>query len=291
MPLPYLLVLAAAFVYAVGALLVKRSSELGVGVWRTAFVANMITALLYQPVMLLGGTIHWDLWWQPTIVAICFVAGQWLTFISLDKGDVSVATPVLGIKILLVAGIVTWWDGEVLRWQLWIAALLATLGIALLNRHRGRTVHHHVGRTVFTAGLAAVCYATLDVLVQRWSPAWGVGRFLPITVDIAAVFSLGFIPLFRAPLSAIPRGTWAWLLGGTFTIAVQSVVFVSTIAQWGHVAPINVIYSSRGLWSVVFVWLFGHWVKSGEQLLGNRVLSWRLAGAIFMMSAIVLVVI
>lgn len=291
MPLPYLLILAAAFVYAAGALLVKRSSELGVGVWRTAFVANMITALLYQPVMWLGGTIHWELWWQPTIVAVCFVAGQWLTFISIDKGDVSVATPVLGIKILLVAALVTFWDGEVLRWQLWVAALLATVGIALLNRHGGRTVHHHVGRTVVTAGLAAVCYATLDVLVQRWSPTWGVGRFLPITVDIAAIFSLGFIPLFRAPLTAIPRATWRWLLGGTLTIAIQSVVFVSTIAHWGHVAPVNVIYSSRGLWSVVFVWLFGHWVKSGEQLLGNRVLGWRLAGAIFMMSAIVLVVV
>jgi hypothetical protein len=78
-------------------------------------------------------------------------------------------------------------------------------------------------------------------------------------------------------------------LGGTATLGVQAVVFVSTIAKWGEAAPANVLYSSRGLWTVLLVWLFGHWVKSREQHLGRSILGWRLAGAFFMMSAIVLV--
>jgi drug/metabolite transporter (DMT)-like permease len=288
-PLYLILPLIAALVYAAGALLVKRSAELGGGVWRTAFIANIVTTLLYQPMWLLGGELHPELWWQPTLVAICFVAGQWFTFISLEKGDVSVATPVLGIKILLVAVLVAVGGGEALRWQLWVAAILATAGIVLLNRPGGRAAHHDVGRTIVTAGLAAVAYALCDVLVQHWSPRWGVGRFLPVALTIAAVFSCAFIFRFRAPLTAIPRGTWPWLMAGTFTLGVQSVVFVSTVAQWGHAASVNVVYSSRGLWSVVLVWVFGHWVSSREQQLGSRVLGWRLAGAGLMMSAIVLV--
>lgn len=292
MSLPLILVLIAAFVYAAGALLVKRAADLGVGVWRTAFVANIVCALLFQPLLFLGGTVHLHLWWQPVLVALCFLAGQWLTFISLDRGDVSVATPVLGLKILLVAGLVTWWDAETLRWPLWLAAGFATAGIALLNRHGGAHASHlHVSRTVVTAGLAAGSYAVYDVLVQRWSPGWGAGRFLPLAQGLSGIFSLGFILRFRAPLSAIPRATWPWLIAGTVTMGAQSLIFVFTIATWGQAASANVVYSSRGLWSILLVWLVGHWVSSREQQLGSHVLGWRLAGAVLMMAAIVLVLV
>jgi drug/metabolite transporter (DMT)-like permease len=287
--LSLLLPLIAAFVYATGALLVKRAAELGVGVWRTAFVANVVCALCFQPLLMLGGTTHAHVWWQPLLVALCFVLGQWFTFISLDTGDVSVATPVLGLKILLVATFVTTFRGAELRWQLWVAAILATAGIALLNRRGGPAAHHQVGRTIVTAGLAATAFAVFDVLVQAWAPAWGVGRFLPISLGLSGVLSCVFVARFRAPLSAIPRRTWPWLLGGTVTMATQSVLFVYTVAEWGQAAAANVVYSSRGLWSVVLVWLFGHWVKSREQHLGGRVLAWRMAGATFMTAAIVLV--
>ena len=291
MTLTYITILIAAVFYAAGAILVKRAAELGVGAWRTAFVANMIGTLLYLPLLGLGGVWRGELWWQPVIVAGCYVGGQVLTFISFDRGDVSVATPVLGIKILLVAVLVALWGGEALRWQLWVAAVLAAMGIALLSRRNVAGGHHHVGRTIVSAGGAAACFAILDVLVQRWSPLWGLGRFLPLVVAIAAMFSLGFIPRFRAPLSAIPWTTWRWLLGGTLIIGIQSAVFVSLVAAKGHAASINVVYSSRGLWTVILVWWLGHWVQSREQHLEGGVLFWRLAGAATMIAAIALVLI
>jgi hypothetical protein len=174
---------------------------------------------------------------------------------------------------------------------LWMAALLATTGIALLNKTGGRVAHRRVGRTIVAAGLAAVAYATFDVLTQAWAPRWGVGRFLPLTLAVAAVLSLAFIPRFRAPLRDIPRVTWYWLLGGTVTIGTQSLVFVTSVGYWGLVAPLNVIYSSRGLWTVVLVWLVGHWVKNREQHLGAGVLAARLIGAGLMLSGIALVLV
>ncbi len=291
MTLPFVIILVAALFYAAGTLVVKRAADLGVGVWRTAFVANLMTALFFQPMWLLPGTLLAELWWQPAVVALSFVCGQWLTYISLEQGDVSVATPVLGIKILLVAVFVTLWVGEALRWQLWLAAVLASLGIALLNRSGGGHPHRRVGRTIVTAGLAAISYTVFDVLVQQWAPAWGPGRFLPLTLALSAVFSLAFVLRFREPLRAIPRATWPWLLGGTALIGVQSLAFVYTVAHWGQVTAVNVVYSSRGLWTVALVWLVGHWVHSREQQLGGGVLGWRLAGALAMMLAIVLVVV
>lgn len=290
MSLPLLLPLLAGIGYAASALVIKRAAELGVGVWRTAFVANVVGALIFQPLWLLGGNLPADRWWQPLVVGVLFTIGQWLSFTAIDRGDVSIVAPVLGLKILLVAILVTAFAGERLRWQLWAAAVLASLGIALLNQSGGRAAHHNVGRTILTAGLSAAVFAVFDVLVQQWSPAWGLGRFIPLVMGTSGVLSIAFVPRFRAPLSAIPRPAWPWLLIGSAALGVQSILFVSTVAKWGHAAPANVLYSSRGLWTVLLVWAFGHWVKSREQHLGRRVLTWRLSGAILMMSAIVLVV-
>lgn len=289
--LPYILVTLAAVIYASGALLVKRASDLGATVWTTAFVSNVVIAIAFQPLLVFGGTWHPELWWQPLLVALGFILGQVLTFVSLGRGDVSVATPVLGIKLLLVAVFVSLLGGETLRPRLWAAAALATGGLALLNRRGATGPHRHVSQTILTAALSACTFALFDVLVQKWSPVWGLGRFLPLSIGLAGVLSFAFIPLCGVSVSALPRNAWPWLLGGSAAIAGQSVVFVSTIARWGHAAPINVIYSSRGLWSILLVWSCGRWLNSREAGLGGHVLAWRLAGAALMMSAILLVLV
>jgi len=288
--MPHLLALTAAVVYATGALLIKRASDLGVGSLRTLVVSNLVCALMFQPLLLLGGTVHPQLWWQPAIVSLCFICGQWLTFFSLHRGDVSVATPVLGSKIVLVAVFVTLLTNQTLRPQIWAAALLATLGIAILNRRHG-VAHHHVGQTIVAALLGAVAFALFDVLVQKWSPAWGLGRFLPITVGIAGVLSLVLIPRLPSIPADTARSARGWLLAAAVAIGVQSLLIVVTIAHWGQAAQANVIYSSRGLWSISLVWLCGHWFQIQERQLGVRILAWRFAGAALMMAAIVLVLV
>ena len=67
------------------------------------------------------------------------------------------------------------------------------------------------------AVLAAACFALTDVLVQKWAPAWGVGRFLPLMFGAVAVFSIGLVPFFSAPLRSVPRAAWGGipLLAGT----------------------------------------------------------------------------
>ena len=276
--------------YAFGALLIKRSSELGCGLWRAFFVSNLVTALAYQPLWLLGGKIHVEKLWQPAVITLCYIAGQTLTLISLERGDVSVATPVLGIKIVLVAIFVSALGGETVSAKFWIAAGLSTCAIALLNRAPGKH-RHHVGLTIITALLAAAAFALFDVLMRRWSPAWGVGTFLPIVLIMVSVASFAFIPLFHAPLLKLDRQVWPWLLGGSALFSLQSVLFVSTVAAFGNVTAANILFSSRGLWSVVIVWSVGHWFSSREQHLGASVLRWRLAGAVLMMAAIALVMI
>src|SRR5262245_32083568 len=124
-----LLPLASAVLYVIGALFMRRAADFGVGFWRTTFIANLICAAVFSPLLLLGGQFHVGLLWQPATVALLFAVGSILNFISLDRGDVSLATPVLGVKIVLVALFTTLIVGQAVTPRLWAAAVLSTLAI------------------------------------------------------------------------------------------------------------------------------------------------------------------
>jgi drug/metabolite transporter (DMT)-like permease len=222
------------------------------------------------------------------LVAVLFLLGQLFNFLAIQRGDVSVATPVLGVKIILVAVFTTVLLTQGVSAKLWVAAALSSLAIALLHR-TGAARHHHVGSTILYAGLSGTVFALFDVLVQKWSPVWGAGRLLPMMFGFVAIFNLVLVPFFRAPISSIPRAAWSWLVSGCVLLGFQSMAFVVTVAKFRNATSTNVIYSSRGLWSVVAVWGIGHWFANREQHLGAEILRWRLAGAALMMAAIALV--
>src|SRR5688572_5310201 len=281
--------------YVAGALLLKRASDLGADVWRTTRIINYTTAIVAVPLWLLGGTIpSSSLWWQPPVAATMFFAGQIFSLLALNTGDVSVATPVLGIKILLVALFSTVLIGDPIGARLWTAAGLSSIAIALLNIDRGHA-HARVGRTIVLAALGAASYACFDVLIQKWSSGWGTGRILPIVMAFGALYS---VPLryfgnqagrVRLEPDRDHSSPTAWVAAGAASFAIQGLMFITSVSIWRQATSANVLYSSRGLWSVVAVWAVGHWFSNREQHHGARVLGWRLVGAVLLMSAIVLV--
>lgn len=292
MPLPLVLPLVGAVVYVVAALLLKRAANLGADVWRTTRIINYTAAVASTPLWLFGGTIpSASLWWQPALGGLLFLAGQLLTLLALNIGDVSVATPVLGVKILLVALLSAVLIGDPIGARLWTAAALSSVAIGLLNFNREHT-HGRVGTTIILAALGASAYALFDVLVQKWSPLWGTGRFLPIAMTCGAVYSLALRPYGAAQTAPAketgPSYRW-WLVGGAAGFALQGLMFITSISVYGNATTANVLYSSRGLWSVVAVWAVGHWFSNREQHLGARVLAWRLLGAVLLMMALLIV--
>ena len=285
---------AASLLYVTAALFMKRAQQLGAGVLRATFIANVVTAVVFAALLPMGGTGQpLNQIWQPALAALFFIVGQVFSVLALSLGDVSVATPMLGAKTIFVAWFSTLLLATRLPWQLWCAAGVSVAAIALLNLAPGSgksAGHRRVGRTLLFSMIAASAYALFDVLVQKWSPAWGAGRFLPIMLGLSALMSLGFIPFFRAPLSKLPRAAWPSMATGALFMALQSISLVSAVAFFGDATAINVVYSARGVWSVVAVWLIGHWFANTESQLGGGVFRWRLAGALLMTSAIVLVV-
>jgi drug/metabolite transporter (DMT)-like permease len=283
-----LLPFSASLLYVFGAIYLKDASSRGVGVWRTTVVTNVMFSLVFSSLWLLGG--RWPerpAWIQPATTAGLFLAGQVLALIALQRGDVSVATPVMGLKVVLVAFFVTWILGDRVPGVVWAAAALSSVGVIFLSR---RGEGPHAGGTfpaLLFGALAAAAFALFDVLVQKWSPGWGAGRFLPAMMGFVALYSLGLLAVGREP---VPAGAWRPLLLGGLFIAVQGALLITSLAVFARATTINVVYSARGLWSVALVWAVGHWFGNRERDQGAAVLRARLLGAALLLGAIVLVV-
>ena len=125
--------------------------------------------------------------------------------------------------------------------------------------------------------------------MQKWVPAWGAGSFFPPMFLLVGLLSCSFIPFFSAPLTALRAPAWRWVAPGALLLAANNAGIVLAIGLIGSATVVNIIYSLRGLFSVLLVWLIGHWFTSDEQHLGGRVLGCRLVGAGLMVAAVVLV--
>lgn len=295
MPFPahLLIPLGGALLYVLGALALKRAAELGVGVWRTAFVSNWAMFAIFVPWWFVGGgqLRPATAYWQPAVVALLFLGGQMFTFLALSRGDVTVTTPVMGCKVILVALFSSVLHAGVVPFKWWIGAGASTLAILLLQVGHRQAQRRNVGPTVALASISAASYSLNDVLLQKWVPAWGTGSFLPPTFLCVGLYSLVFMPCFHESLRAMRGEAWRWVGLGAALMAVTNAGVVLTLGIWGGATAVNIVFSIRGLFSVVLVWTVGHWFASGERQLEARVLRSRLAGAACMIGAIALVLI
>jgi drug/metabolite transporter (DMT)-like permease len=299
LPLHLLFPLASSVLYVAAALSLKRAAQGGAGVWRATFVMNLVAAACFAVLLLdpsgKAGPGPKPLW-QPAVIAGLFFGGQAFTMLALSRGDVSVATPVVGTKVIFVAFFATLLVGDRLLADYWLSAGMSVLGIALLNlggdaagAAAGR--HRHLAFTVVTSLAAAACFALFDVLVRMYAPAWGVSRLLPTIMAMAAVMSLALWPAFEGPLRETPRPARGPLMLGSLFLGVQAVLLVRTLGLFPDTVRINVVYNTRGLWGVLAVWTVGHWWGNTERHAGRAAFLWRMAGAALMLGAIVIAVV
>ena len=283
---------ASSLLYVFGALFLKEASTRGVGLWRITVVTNVAFGLVFSLLWLLGGQLPAPaLWFQPAVVAGLFLIGQVLALVALQRGDVSVATPVMGVKVILVALFVTLFVGERVSVPMWTAAALSSAGIFFLSRGGSAPGGRGTGPALIFGALAAAAFALFDALVQKWSPAWSTGRFLPILMGFVALYSIVPTAFFWKRMKTIREGSGRPLVLGAILVAVQGVLLIGSVAHYGKATTINVVYSARGLWSVLAVWAVGHWFGNRERDLGAAVFRTRLFGAALLLAAIVLVIV
>lgn len=296
-------VLLNAIAYTASALSLKAAMGRGINAWQVSAWCNGTMAVLYLPFWLgADGAALLAHWWQPLVVAVIFLLGQLFTFASLQHGDVSVATPLLGAKVVFVPLIaaVFFLDQIAHRW--WWAAALSAAGVVVVSRavprrspsplSGGQERHVSVLPTVTCSLAAAGSFALSDVLFQHWSRPVGASGFIAMMYTGLGVLTAAlYLPRFGWKLMRLPHDrTGRRALGlGCLLQAGQNLSMSLVLGIYGHATTVNIAYSSRCLWSVVLAWAVGRWLGGAEGRLPREILWARLFGAALLFGALCLV--
>lgn len=284
--------LFSGLIYAIGSLALKPAMNSGLGPFRTAFITQAVITCSFS-LLLFGvdGPLIPDPFWPSLLAGLIFGLGGLATTFVLMKGDISIATPIMGTKVVLVAFLLVLLLGETLEPTTWVSAVLTLIGMVVLNLRWGpaaKVGHHHLFFTVVLSLLASLCYALVDVLFQYWCGVQGFFLFGAWSTICAGFFTLFLIPFFNGPLWSIPRGSRRYLAIGAVGMALQAILMAVGIGFFSDAAGSNIAYSGRGVWTVIFVWWIGHWFKNTEKDVGTSTMVCRGIGAAIISLAIVI---
>lgn len=293
MPYHLLFPLASSIVFVFGMMFVKRAIVGGANPWTSTFLSNVWLALSWG----LLGLFHAqgltpEGWLQAAVVGLTFVAGQMFTFLAFQHGDVSVATPVFGVKVVIVAILLSLLADETVSAHVWTGALLATLGIGVIQAGArtagtGALTRRRAALTILLALISAVCLSLFDIGLQTWGRRWGAANFLPVVFLFTGLFSCGLLPWIDRPKRLRVLGVVTPVLVGTVLMALQAMSMSYSLGRFGDATRINIIYALRGLWAVGLAWLLARAFGGAEARHSASVMLLRLGGALLLMLSIV----
>lgn len=294
-----LIPLVASFVFVASLVCVQRAArprddKPGAGAMTVLFFSNQTLALAFSffwPVRehFSGSMQPLTTLWQPFILALLFVLGLLFTFAAVRHGDISIATPVLGLKIFMVVFLLWMLGAGSPSVSMWLAAAMAAVGIGLIQ-WTGRARPKHVLMTIVISLLASIFYAHFDVLIQSWAPAWGVGRILPITFWFVSIISLPMLPWIEWQ-KLNDHEILGWVALTSILTMLQAFMIVGALAYFGDAARINIVYATRGMWAVVLAWAIGRTFQNNGPNHNNSELRIRFIGATLLTLAVVIAIV
>jgi len=139
---------------------------------------------------------------------------------------------------------------------------------------------------------AAGAFALTDVLVQHWARAMGVAVFVPVMFGLIGVASLAlFLPGEGRRIFALPLPALMPLLVGSGLLGGQALAIATALTLHRSATVVNIVYSSRAVWSVVLAWLLARWFGGEESRDAPAVLRRRLLGSLLLFAAVIAVLI
>lgn len=285
----YLLIpLFSAGLYATASLIFKQAYARGLGMKEAFYWLNFAGLAVFAPLLLtVESWPPWGEWWKPAVTGGMIFLGTWTTFAAIRAGDVSLVTPLMGTKVVLTALLAGVLAGTRLPPGLWLAALLTTLGILVLgwrDLQRGQGKTAAVGLCLLSSGI----FAGADVLIGHWAGAFGRSAFLGtafvgIGLGSLATWRRQAPGAFRVPAPA--RGLLAL---GAGMMSVNTLAMGLCIAGANDPTGINVVYGTRGVWSLALVWFVGsRWFGNEERETVGGAMGLRLAGSLLILAAVV----
>jgi drug/metabolite transporter (DMT)-like permease len=293
-PYTFWLSLAAAVGYSIGAVFIKSALARGMPAAGVNFYCNLAMAALMQVLWFLPIEPEW--WqhaWKPLLCSATFYIGQVLTFLALARSQVSVATPVLGAKVIFVVFFLALGGAGNLTPRWWVAAGLTTVGIWLVSAKKGfwREAGAHTAGALAAFG-AAASFGLTDALFQLWVEELGPGAFAPVMFAGVGLCTLGHFlcqrrrwPMIPPPSSRPPA------MLGIGLLAVQCMLLAIAIGVFADAAGANIIYGLRAVFGVLLAALIFHQPAGSSPGLNHQEtnLGRKLLGSILVFAAVALI--
>lgn len=289
MPWYLLLPLVAAVGYAVASLLLKKALVEGAHPMACFHINNWASTTLFLPMALLESQpVAWHLWWIPVSVGVLFFTGGLFTFIAMQRGDVSLVTPVLGSKVVFVALGVSLFIAGGMKPLMWVAAFITTAGIFLMSATDFKTPKGgRLAGPVVMALVSAAFFAFADVFLQRHAPEVGPKTFLALMSGTTGVLSVLAVTLLPKPPPIPWNRATRWSIAGSSLVAVQSLLIGISLAFFNDAVGVNVVYATRGMWSLAVVALLGPMLGNQERHESGRVYGIRVMAGVLLMTGVI----
>ncbi|MBU6221610.1 MAG: DMT family transporter [Planctomycetes bacterium] len=294
----------AALASAVSYFISRHHSSRGGSSFRLLVIAHALMGAACLPTAWLlwpAGLPPAPAWIAPLLGSSCsYLGGQAVVFAALARADTSRVAPLLGLKIAMLACIVSCLPGEPLDLRQWLAVGLSIVAALMLQRGGGMRPAA-VGFTLAACVAFAVsdlCIVALIDGLQRTAAEGGVplGRlpagFLAMLVTYATCGAIASCGLVAAP-AARPFRRLDWVAGTRYAIT-WLVGMAGLYVCFGLVGAVfgNIVQSTRGLFSIVIGATLAHAGWHGlESRVDRRTLTRRLLAAGLMTAAIALYVI
>ncbi|MFZ4592868.1 MAG: EamA family transporter [Verrucomicrobiaceae bacterium] len=289
MPVYLILPLIAAVGYAIASMFLKKALAEGAHPGWCFHINNFSGMVCFLPMILFQKTpVHWEQWHHPALNGALFFAGCWFTFAAMQRGHVSLVTPLMGSKVIFAAiGLVVLIGGG-MSGLLWAAALLTTLGILLMGL---TDMHSAPGKRlagpVSMALISSALFASTDVLIMKWGPDFGRQAFLTMQMLTSGLLSLAVCTFSRS----LPKLVWTpalrWAVLGSSLVGVQSLFMGSALGFFDDPVGVNVVYATRGLWSLFIVAWLGPLIGNHERHQSGNGYALRVVGALLLLTAVV----
>ncbi|MDB6071015.1 MAG: hypothetical protein JWL81_2186, partial [Verrucomicrobiales bacterium] len=155
------------------------------------------------------------------------------------------------------------------------------LGWKDLRQGRGK------GRAVGWCLLSSCIFAGADVLIGHWAGPFGRAAFLGTAFTAIGAGSLISYKWLAPGLFAVPRAAWSGTALGAVLMTVNTLAMALCIAGFNDPTGINVVYGTRGLWSLGLVWFVGsRWFGNEERADSKGSMGLRLVGSLLILAAV-----
>jgi len=276
--------LLAAALHPILGWCIQGGTKLGVRLTVIVGLANLVTTVIFLSFLSPSGTWMFSGkdWWAIGN-GVLFFLGQWFSIQSVKSGDLAVHSSALGIKVLVVAGFSLMVGLEARSWGLLSGVILAVASVYLVaggSAHGWKEHRKTVGLTV----IACVFFGLNDFLTGWQSREVGAARWLTLMIGTSGVISLGLVMSRRKQLGILVTNRLAGILvlSAGACLGVQALLVNLAFSEYAQPTLSNVVYSSRGVLAVGFLWLIG-------KKMDVRFRKKQIAGALLMVIALALV--